>query len=131
MTNEGAKGMVITNQWFSLKREQRTSLITLSYNHRINPLHRCCAVPHNFMAKTFSKFCYFSQLCMGALSSVMFDSFWHPNYPGPPSPSVHGILFGKMTEWVAISSSKGIFLTQQLNSRLLLHWQEDSLILCH
>ena len=47
----------------------------------------------------------------------------------PPGASVHGILQARILEWVAISSSRGIFLTQGLNQRLLclLHWQVDSL----
>ena len=36
----------------------------------------------------------------------------------------------EMIEWVAISSSRGIFLTKGLNSHLL-HWRADSLILSH
>ena len=36
----------------------------------------------------------------------------------PPGCSVHGILQATMLEWVAISFSKGIFLTQGLNPGL-------------
>ena len=47
----------------------------------------------------------------------------------PPGSSVHRILQGRILEWVAISSSRGIFLTEGLNPRLLclLHWQAGSL----
>jgi len=42
-----------------------------------------------------------------------------------PGSSVHGILQARTLEWVAISSSRGILLTQ--GSKLhLLHWQVDS-----
>ena len=43
--------------------------------------------------------------------------------------SVHGIVQARILEWVAISSSRGIFPTQGLNPRLLrlLHWQAGSL----
>ena len=41
-------------------------------------------------------------------------------YCSPPGSSVHGILQARMLEWVAISSSGGIFLTQGL-ILLLLH----------
>ena len=46
-----------------------------------------------------------------------------------PGSSVHGILQARVLEWVAMSSSRGIFLTQGSNRCLfhLLHWQTDSL----
>ena len=44
--------------------------------------------------------------------------------------SVHGILQAGILEWIAISYSRGIFLSQGLNLRLL-HWQADSLPLSH
>ena len=50
-----------------------------------------------------------------------------------PGSSVHEIVQARILEWVAISSSRGIFPTQGLNLHLLclLHWQADSLLLCH
>ena len=44
--------------------------------------------------------------------------------------SVHGIFQARILEWVAVSSSRGVFLTQGSNPRLqrLLHWQADSLL---
>ena len=48
----------------------------------------------------------------------------------PPGSSVHGILQARILEWVAISSSRGIFPTQGSNPHLL-HWQMDSLSLGH
>ena len=42
-----------------------------------------------------------------------------------PGSSVHGILQARILEWVAISFSRGIFLTQGSNLHLL-HWQADS-----
>ena len=46
-----------------------------------------------------------------------------------PGPSVHGIIVAWILQWVAISSSRGIFLIQGLNPCLLwfLLWQADSL----
>ena len=51
----------------------------------------------------------------------------------PPGSSVHRILQARILEWVAMPSSRGIFLTPGSNSHLLclLHWQADSLPLCH
>ena len=45
----------------------------------------------------------------------------------PPSSSVHGISQARILEWVAISCSRGISLTQGLKLCLLylLHWQAD------
>ena len=46
-----------------------------------------------------------------------------------PGSSVHWILQASILEWVAMPSSKGIFLTQGSNTYLLclLHWQVGSL----
>ena len=45
----------------------------------------------------------------------------------PPGFSVCGIFQARILEWVAISSSRGIFLTWGWNTLLhLLHWQMDS-----
>ena len=51
----------------------------------------------------------------------------------PPGSSVHGLLQARIMQWVAISSSRGIFLTQGLTPHLscLLHQQADSLLLGH
>ena len=40
-----------------------------------------------------------------------------------PGTSVHGILQARLLEWVAISFSRGIFLTQESNPGLL-HWRQ-------
>ena len=42
----------------------------------------------------------------------------------PPGSSVHVVLQARILEWVAIPFSRGVFLTQGLNPRLL-HWQAD------
>ena len=62
--------------------------------------------------------------------SAVSDSLW-PMDCSPPGSSVHGILQARILEWVDISYSKGIFLTQRSNLCLLclLHWQADSLYL--
>jgi len=46
-----------------------------------------------------------------------------------PGSSVHGIVQAKILEWIAMPSSRGIFLTQGSNPCLLclLHWQTGSL----
>ena len=48
----------------------------------------------------------------------------------PPASSVCGIYQARILEWVAISSSRGIFLTQGWNPHFL-HLEEDSLLLNH
>ena len=50
-----------------------------------------------------------------------------------PGSSVHEISQARILEWVVISFSRGISLTQGSHSSLLcfLHWQADSLPLCH
>ena len=42
-----------------------------------------------------------------------------PRYYSPPGFSIHGIFQARILEWVAIPFSRGIFLTQGLNLRLL------------
>ena len=51
----------------------------------------------------------------------------------PPSSFVHGIFQARILEWVAISSTRGIFPTQGSSPHLpcLLHWQVDFLPLHH
>ena len=47
----------------------------------------------------------------------------------PPGSSVHGILQARITEWVVMPSSRGVFLTQGSKPCLLClpHWQMVSL----
>ena len=49
----------------------------------------------------------------------------------PPGSFAHRIITARILEWAVISSSRGIFLTQGSNPRLLqlLHLQADSLLL--
>ena len=64
------------------------------------------------------------QLCPTLCNSIDCSSLGSP---------VHGIFPARILEWTAISSSRGIFLTQGLNPYLLhlLHWQVDSFSLSH
>ena len=55
-------------------------------------------------------------------------TFCSPMDHSLPGSSVHGILQARIPEWVAMSSSRGIFRTQGLNP-CLLHWQPGSLSL--
>ena len=57
-------------------------------------------------------------------------TLWDPTDGRLPGCSVHGINQAGILEWVAISFSRGIFLTQGLNLGLL-HCQADSLPLSH
>ena len=47
-----------------------------------------------------------------------------------PGSSVHGVFQARTLEWVCHFLLQGIFLTQGSSPRLL-HWQVDSLPLCH
>ena len=60
------------------------------------------------------------QLCLILCAPMAFS---------PPDSSVHGILHTRILEWVAMSSSRGLSLTQGSNAQLscLLHLQSDSL----
>ena len=60
----------------------------------------------------------------------MSNSCTTPRTISPPGSSVHGIPQARILEWNAISSSRGIFLTQGWNPSLT-HWQVDSFPLSH
>ena len=64
--------------------------------------------------------CLVAQLCPTLCDPIDYT---------PQGSSDHGILQARILEWVAISYSRGIFLTQGLNPCLLhlLHCQVDSL----
>ena len=55
-----------------------------------------------------------------------FLTLCNPVDHSPPGSFFHGILQARILEWVAISSSRGIFPSQGSNLHLL-HWQVDSL----
>ena len=59
----------------------------------------------------------------------MCSTLCDPMDYSPPGSSVHGFLQARILEWVAMPSSRGIFLTQESNPCLLcfLHWQVGSL----
>ena len=56
---------------------------------------------------------------------VASSSLGDPMNCGPPSSSAHGISQARILEWVAVSSSRGIFPTQGWNPHLLglLHYR--------
>ena len=66
-------------------------------------------------------------LCAQSLQSC--PTLCDPMNCSLPGSSVHSILQARLLEWVAMPSSRGIFLTQGSNPHLLclLHWQADSL----
>ena len=65
-----------------------------------------------------------------SVASDSFETLWTVALPGS---SVHGISQARILEWVAISSSRGIFLTQGSNLCLLCYsaLQADSLPVSH
>ena len=68
----------------------------------------------------------FYTLTVKVLVTQSCPTLCNPRDYSPPGPSVHGILQARILQWAAISSSRGIFLTQGSNLGLL-HWQADSL----
>ena len=64
--------------------------------------------------------------CVHAKSLQLCPTLCDPMDSSPPGSSVHSILQARLLEWVAMPSSRGIFLTQRPNPRLL-HWQAGSL----
>ena len=53
------------------------------------------------------------------LVAQLCPTLCHPMDYSSPGSSVHGILQVRILEWVAVPSSRGIFLTQGLNLGLL------------
>ena len=102
----------------------------------------CCADDHFSSRKitaidswTTQAWAAWIYLCMCAQS---LSHIWlcDPMDCSLPGSSVHGDSSGKNTEVVCRFLLQGIFPTQELNPHLLhplslLHWQEDSLLLCH
>ena len=67
-----------------------------------------------------------------ACSVIVDFTLCDPMDYSPPGPSVHGILWARMLEWVAISSSRNLSNPgMEPRLRHLLHWQADSLLLSH
>ena len=64
--------------------------------------------------------------CVRAQSLRSYLTLWDSIDCSPPGSYVHGIIPARTLEWVAISSSGGIFPTQGSNLHLL-HWQSDYL----
>ena len=56
-------------------------------------------------------------VCM--LSHFSRVRLYNPMDCSLPGSSVHGTLQARILEWVAVASSRGIFLTQGWNQRLL------------
>ena len=54
-----------------------------------------------------------------AKSLQLYPTLCDPVDCSAPGSSVHGILQARILEWVAVPSSRGIFLTQGLNLHLL------------
>ena len=69
-------------------------------------------------------------ICLHACMHAQCPTPCNPMDCGLPGSSVHGILHSRILEWIAISFSRGIFLTQGSNLGLL-HCQADSLPLSH
>ena len=72
-------------------------------------------------------------MCVCAQSLQLCPTICNPIDCSLHGSSVHVILQVRIPEWVAISSSKRIFLIQRLNQHLwcLLHWQADYSPLSH
>ena len=66
-------------------------------------------------------------VCVCVLVIQLCLTLCDPMECSPPGSSVHGISQARVLEWVAISFSGGIFLTQELNPRLP-HCEQT---LCH
>ena len=84
-----------------------------------------------FEASTFSFFLLFWTIltAIWCVYAQLFLTLCDPMDCSPPGSSVLGIFQARILEWVAISYSRLIFLTQGSNPNLLcfLHWQADSL----
>ena len=72
-------------------------------------------------------YCSNNEAVSACLATQWCLTLCNPLECSPPGFSVHGLLQARMLEGIAISSSKGIFLSQGLNPRLLCHlWCRQS-----
>ena len=72
-------------------------------------------------------------LCSLSLGFSHVSALFDPMDCSPPGPLVHGIFQARILEWVAIFYSRGSSRPRDWNRvpLCLLHWQVDSLPLCH
>ena len=56
-------------------------------------------------------------VCMCSVAKLCL-TLWNPMDCSLPGSSVHGILRARILKWVAISSSRGVFPTQESNLSL-------------
>ena len=72
-------------------------------------------------------------LCVCVCACMHTQVAGGPMDGSPPGSTIHGIFQARIPECVAMVSSRGIFPTQGSNLHLLhlLHWQTNSLPLCH
>ena len=81
----------------------------------------CLRVTHCLCG--YAVLCSVAQLCL---------TLCDPMDSSPPGSSVHGISLARILKWVSISSSQGASWPRDETCLLhLLHWQENSLPLCH
>ena len=97
---------------------------TLDKSHTLSLLLETEPKTHIIPLSYLFTFCGCASMC-----TLFCLTLCDPMDYSPPGSSVHGIFQTRISEWVAISFSRGIFPTQESNPRLLylLHWQADSL----
>ena len=71
--------------------------------------------------------CYSSIGCTCAKLLQLCQILCNPVDSSPPGSSVHGILQGRILEWIAMPSSRGSSWPRDQTCICLLHWQVDSL----
>ena len=85
-------------------------------------IYICVELNHFVVHQKLTQHCK-STVCVCVLS--LFQScltLCKPTDCSPPGPSVQGILQARILEWVAMPSSRGIFLTWELNLGVLHCW---------
>ena len=107
----------------TFRQNALTKMLSSLLQHLVNSL---------IYSGTQTRYLGLSSPLFSIVHSVVSYSLW-PHGRSPPGSSLHGIIPPRILEWVAISSSTGIFPTHGVNPSLpwLLHWQVDSLLLSH
>ena len=113
--------------FWCLQNSQSKQMLPNFLNSQITVLLRSVTDSQLFILKSKNTWCVCARMCTKSLHSC--PTLCNPMDCSQPGSSVHGILQGRILEWVAMSSPRGSSWSQGSNQCLLglLHWQVGSL----
>ena len=113
--------------FWCLQNSQSKQMLPNFLNSQITVLLRSVTDSQLFILKSKNTWCVCAHVCAKSLHSC--PTLCDPMDCSWPGSSVHGILQGRILEWVAMPSPRGSSWPQGSNQCLLglLHWQVGSL----